>query len=115
MATTFSWATPVVNATAVLLTTDLQNLALNTCKLGAAVTPGANPPLFATYSATIKASAATVAAGTVVAKCWYIVSVDGTNYDQNGADSDATTSAPLRAPESSIAGPGGALPTGATH
>ena len=99
MATTFSFATPVVNSTAVLLTTDLQNLALNTCKLGAAVTPGANPPLFASYVAVIKASAATVAASTVVAKCWFIGSLDGTNYDANGADSDATTNAPSRAPD----------------
>lgn len=97
MTTTFSFATPAA-ASSYLTATNFNALANNTCKLGAVVTPGSNPPLFAKPILTAKYQA-NITAGTLVGKGWFIEAADGTNYDANGAASDGTTTAPARAPD----------------
>ncbi len=97
MATTFSNATPAA-ISSILTATNFNALANNTCKLSAAVTPGSNPPLYSKPLLTAK-YAANITTGTLVGKGWFIEADDGTNYDAHGAASDATTNAPLRAPD----------------
>jgi len=97
MTSNFSWATPAA-ASDLVTNAQFNALANNTCKLGSTVTPGTNPPRFTKPVMTAK-YAANITAGTVVGKGWFVEAVDGTNYDANGAASDGTTSAPLRAPD----------------
>lgn len=97
MASVLSQATPAA-ASALVAAASFNALANNTCKLGATVTPGSNPPRLTKPVLTAK-YAANIAAGKTVAQCWFIEAVDGTNYAQDGASSDGTTNAPVRAPD----------------
>ena len=94
MATTFCWATPAAAVLQLDSTTgsDLKNLATAAYFLGGVITPGANPPLWASY--VLKSKIQATATKGVIAKCWFITAMDGTNYDVTSG-----TNTPDRAPD----------------
>lgn len=102
MASTFSWATPASAAEVVPGTTSgLRNLANNTLVAGNAMDPGANPPLFASYRLESKYVTGSIAAGTVLVKCWFVTDPANEatpNYD-DAVSLAGGTSAPSRAPD----------------
>lgn len=103
MATTFTRAAPGALSTVQtgVVTTGLRNLASNTCRLGAEVTPAAGAQeLVAGYELTYK-GASSIAANTVVGQCWFIVDVGNSGtYPGIGAASDGSATVfPAWAPD----------------